>query len=443
MIGLGESGKAAALLLKKKEEEVGVTEISEDTDIIERAKSLEKEGVGIEIGNHTKDFFKDASLVVVSPGVPPESKSLNWAKELRIPVISEIEMAYRYSPSRKIIAVSGTNGKTTVVTLLEKIFQKAGKKVVLCGNIGKPFSSTLEEVDEETDILMEVSSFQLERIVHFRPSCAILLNVSADHLDRYPDIESYLAAKSRLFLNQKGNDISIVNSEDPRMNSILPKISSPLFFFGRRKKGTGVIIEGGWLISNLNGKEEPFFNLNEAKLSGAHNEMNLAAVLLCSLLHNIKKEVINKVFRDFSTLPHRLELICKKKGVRYIDDSKATNVSSTKAALSTFPEKKVILFLGGKDKGGSYLPLKKLIEERVKFLLLVGEAKERIKDEVLSNSGVRFKEVDSLEEGVRIASSLAKKGDIVLLSPACSSFDMFRNYKERGDVFKRAVSDLP
>jgi len=440
VVGLGVSGFAVACLLKEIGAKVKVTEAAVNKAILARKESLAKKDIPVEVGGHCEEFIKDSQLFVVSPGVDSISLPLKFAQRNRVPVIGEIELASTLC-SGEIIAVTGTNGKTTVVSLLGEIFKKAGKKAVVCGNIGNPFSAVVMN-KKYSFFILEISSFQLQRIKNFRPKIAILLNIGPDHLDWHQSFSSYKKAKSRIFLNQKADDDAILNRDDDYISSFLPRIKAKKIFFSRRKEvKKGVFVKDNWIVANLYGKEERIFDLRKAVLPGQHNCENYLAATAGALVIGISPEIIRKVFQRFRSLPHRTELVRKLKGVCYIDDSKATNPDATKSALRTFPAGKIILILGGKDKGCCFRSLNALVKKRVKEIILLGEAKEKIEKEV-KKSSVPISKVSSLEEAVKLGKKLGKRGDFVLLSPACSSFDMFTDYKERGNVFKRAVRNL-
>ena len=435
VVGLGRSGEAAALFLRKRGALVRLTEAAEGPELKKNKKVLEASGIEVELGRHSEKFVSSVDLVVTSPGVASEALPLSSAIKKKVPVWSEMELAYRFCPV-PIIGVTGTNGKSTAVTLLFDVLKAAGKKVVLAGNIGTPFISIVEELSGKDAVVLEVSSFQLERIEKFRPKIAVLLNVTEDHLDRYPSFESYLAAKARLFENQDPGDTAVINYDDLICRKIARKIRAQVFYYSRRNPA-GKFFTNGKAVFLPDGKT--LLELPENRLWGGHNHENMAAVCSAAHLLGIGPDAMVEGIRNFRPLGHRLELVAEYGGIRYIDDSKATNVDSTLRALQSFPKqkKRLILILGGKDKGGSYLPLKPEIIEKVKALILLGEAAERIATELRGLCVIQ--KMKSLPECVRSAKSLAATGDVVLLSPACSSFDMFKSYDERGNIFKKAV----
>ncbi|MFH2068640.1 MAG: UDP-N-acetylmuramoyl-L-alanine--D-glutamate ligase [Candidatus Omnitrophota bacterium] len=435
VVGLGRSGETSALFLQKKGALVRLTEAADGPELKEKKKILEAYGIEVELGRHSGKFISSVDLVVTSPGVAPETLPLQSALKNKVPVWSEMELAYRFCPV-PILTVTGTNGKSTAVTLLFDILKAAGKKVSLAGNIGTPFISIVEKLTQKDAVVLEVSSFQLEWIEKFRPKIAILLNVTADHLDRYPNFESYFAAKARLFENQGPEDTAVINYDDPICRKIARKIRARVYYYSRRDPDRKFFTDGK-TIFRPDGK--PLLEFPESRLWGGHNHENMLAVCAAAHLFGAGPNSMAKGIRNFRPLGHRLELIAENNGVKYIDDSKATNVDSTRRALQAFPEeeKRLIIILGGKDKGGSYLPLKPEIRKKVKALILFGEATDRIATEL--HGLCLIKKMKTLPECVRAANSLAAAGDIVLLSPACSSFDMFKSYGERGDIFKKAV----
>ncbi|OQX53876.1 MAG: hypothetical protein B5M48_02170 [Candidatus Omnitrophica bacterium 4484_213] len=397
VIGLGRSGWAATQLLRARGVDVEVSDCLESKDIVEKAEILQEQGIRVELGRHSRGFIQNKDLIVVSPGVHNPLISL-WAKQENIPLISEIELGY-YFCHAPIIAISGTNGKTTTATLIESLLKNAAKKVALCGNMGIPFSQIVSENNYEI-IVLEVSSFQLEKIDKFKPYISIILNITPDHLDCYKTFEEYRRTKYRIFENQEEGDWGIVKATQPDPSKI----------------------NSGSQILYLNEEDE-----------------NKQAVRLVGEILKIKKEIVDKTLKEFKGLEHRLEYVGRARGIRFINDSKATNVDSVRYALQKVSPW-VILILGGRDKGGDFGALRSLIEKKVKKLLLIGEAREKIKNQL---AGVKpIKEANSLEDAFNLACQAAEKGDTVLLSPGCASFDMFANFEARGKEFKRLVRDI-
>ncbi|MCM8791613.1 MAG: UDP-N-acetylmuramoyl-L-alanine--D-glutamate ligase [Candidatus Omnitrophica bacterium] len=404
VVGLGRSGYAAASLLVKLGSNVTVSERDINDTLKEMASKLKAEGIKVELGGHRKEVLKDKDLIVLSPGVNTYNPIVIEANRKGIPIISEIELAYTICPA-KIIAVSGTNGKTTVTTLIGRCLQQAGKRVYICGNIGVPFSSKVEEMSGGDFVSLEISSFQLERIVNFKPFISVMLNFSPDHLDRYHNIEGYLEAKKRLFINQDENDFAVLNYDDPFVRDMAKIIMAKIIFF----------------------KDEDGMN------------QNFSAVKKVISILGLGEDILENVFSNFKGIEHRLEYVTGFKGVNFINDSKATNVESTLWALKNI-EGPIILIAGGRNKGLSFDKVKPAIKSKVKLMVLIGEAKDVLKKEF--SGVVNTEEASLLEEAVNIAFNSACRGDTILLSPMCASFDMFKNYEERGNVFKQIVKDL-
>ncbi|MCL5409098.1 MAG: UDP-N-acetylmuramoyl-L-alanine--D-glutamate ligase [Candidatus Omnitrophica bacterium] len=440
---MGETGIDTALALKKLGADVYVTEIKNTEDITRTQIDLEKKGIKTEIGKHSLQFISDSFLIIPSPGVPLDALPILWAKEKNIPVKSEIEIAYQLSPSKKIVAITGTNGKTTTTSLAGLLFKNAGLPHITCGNIGNSFIGELKKIKPETIIILEVSSFQLEYIEEFRPQISVLLNITEDHLDYYETFSQYISAKNKIFINQKENDIAVLNWSDDLCRKTGDTLSiKKIYFSGRQNLKNGISLKDKKIIYFLHDTYTEMAYISKGKLFGPHNIENIMAVCGIALSMEIPSSVIQKTIEEFIPLSHRLEKIAEINGIIYINDSKATNIDAVKRALESFSsEKNIILIMGGKDKGFSFTPLTKLISEKVKYLVLLGQTAERIKKE-LKESSVPQKIVQTMEDAVILSSQTGKKGDIVLLSPGCSSFDMFKNYEERGDDFRRIVKNL-
>lgn len=405
VIGLGRSGKAACLLLKELGSEVSITDSSDKDDLRKDALELKAKGIEkIELGVHTQGFIKGRDLVIVSPGVSDSSNAVIWAEGFRIPIISEIEFAYLLCPA-KVIAITGTNGKTTVTTLIGKVIQAAGKSAFVCGNIGNPFCSQVSLMHEQDYVSLEVSSFQLERISEFRPFISVILNFTPDHLDRYKNTEDYLQAKKRIFMNQQSGDYVVLNYDDPALRSTAAEVKAEVRYF----------------------RKEAGLNPNQS------------AVLEVAGILGIARNICSQVFNNFKGIAHRMESVLELGGVEFINDSKATNVDSTMWALSNI-HKPIVLIAGGRDKGIDYSLICELAKKKVRSLVLIGEAKVKIKSAL--GSLLPYREADSMYSAVETAFQNAKAGDCVLLSPMCASFDMFSNYEHRGEVFKDAVRNL-
>jgi UDP-N-acetylmuramoylalanine--D-glutamate ligase len=432
VVGLGVSGYSAARLLLKKGALVKITDSSSDSEVKVRLDKLSKYNVDYELDGHTSHFCSDVDLVVTSPGVSSEALPILLAKEKGIPIIGELELASSFCQG-KIIAITGTNGKSTTTELIGKVLSDAGIKTCVCGNIGNPMAGEVDSRDKDTTFVVEVSSFQLETIKDFKPYISVLLNVTDDHYDRHANLEEYKKEKFKIFSNQNKNDWAVINhtfSSDP----IVDKIDSRIVFFGHAEGSAR--IKGGKVIYSFNDEENVLMETSQIPLIGHHNLENVACTLLVSKIMGISDGTIKDSIKSFKGLAHRFEKVADIDGVEFIDDSKATNIDATKRALESI-EKKVVLIAGGIDKGGDYLSMLNLIENKVKAIILIGEAKEKIKEAY--GGKVPTQSADSMKDAVRKAKSIALKGEAVMLSPMCSSFDMFSSYKERGDVFQKEV----
>lgn len=403
-MGLARSGLACANLLCDLGAEVFITDNRDGEATRLKASELKSSAVKLELGKHTQEFIKNRDFIVVSPGVANNALLILWAEQFKIPVISEIELAWLLCPGT-VIAVTGTSGKTTVTTLIGKVLEAAGKKVFICGNIGSPFSGEVAKIESDDFVALEASSFQLERVRAFKPKIAVILNFNRNHLDRHKDMEEYLNAKKRIFMNQDNSDYLILNDDDLAVRDLAKESKSRVIYF-----------KGG---ENLN--------------------PNQSAVLAVASILGIKSELCFKVFSGFKGIEHRLEFVTKINNIKFINDSKATTADSTIWALKNIPEP-IILIAGGRHKGIDYRVIRDLAREKVKEAVLIGEAADKIEDAL--GGSLFIQKAVTLEEAVEKAFLKAKPGDCVLLSPMCSSFDMFQNFEERGRVFKEAVFNL-
>ncbi|MCM8781844.1 MAG: UDP-N-acetylmuramoyl-L-alanine--D-glutamate ligase [Candidatus Omnitrophica bacterium] len=440
IVGLGISGFGAALLLGKKGWGVRVTEQDDSPEIKEKLQRLIKRGINIkfEIGRHTRDFIKGVNLVITSPGVANTSKPLMWAKELNIPIIDEIELGYRFCPAR-IVAVTGTNGKSTTTTLIGEILKKGGYNAVICGNIGHSFCEKSLGLKEDDIIVLEVSSFQLQRINEFRPYVSVFMNITQNHFDRHKDFKEYLNAKLNIFKNQRKTDWAVLNYDDKNLKGIDKNLRPNILYFGNSPTPKGAFIKDGAIYVDTNGRAQRLFYADELPLRGEHNLQNYMAAILVGLIFKVEPEVMRKVLKNFKGLGHRCEFITEIEGVRFVNDSKATTVDATMHAIRSL-DGAIVLIAGGRDKGSDFTVLRGLIEERVKAIILIGEAKAKIKTQLLGTAPLY--EARDLKEAVQIGFNVASKSDFVLLSPMCASFDMFKNFEERGNVFKKAIKLL-
>ncbi len=431
VVGMGASGIAAAELLARE----GAKVLIIDDQKKERSPDLNPFDVQFHLGEWSDADLLSSSLVVVSPGVPLKKLPIDKLASLRIPVIGEMELAARRL-SAPMIAITGTNGKSTTTTLVGEILKNWGWRVFVGGNLGTPLSCAVES--KWDFIVVEVSSFQLETICEFHPRIAALLNVTPDHLDRYPSFGAYQETKWRIFENQQASDYCLFNEDDPMTVSPFLR-GAPVFFSKGTVPRRGVYMDEGKIFSNIWGEREPVISLSELKVKGVHNLENVMAACAIALICGCSTTVIRSVVSDFHGLPHRMELVREVGGVKYVNDSKGTNVGAVIKSLEEI-NAPVVLIAGGRDKESDFTPLQETIKKKVKHLILMGEAKDKM---ARCFSGCTdIKTVGSMQEAVSVASSCSESGGMVLLSPACASFDMFRDYQERGDAFRKAVEEL-
>ena len=443
VIGAGISGMAAAELLQRQG---AVPFVSDSGEIrAERRARLEELGIAYEQGGHSEHAF-GGDLLVVSPGVPRTVEPIRVYRESGRRVWTELELAWQCSRS-PVVAVTGTNGKTTVTRWLGDLFARGGKSAVVAGNIGVAVSDVADQTGPEAHLLLEVSSYQLEFAETFRPDVSIILNITPDHMDYYGGrFEDYAAAKFRIADHQTEQDFFITNADDEVLSAFLPELKKRarhpriLTFSTQSEVEEGLFLRDGTLIFKFNQTEEPLMQIQEFKLSGQHNVMNGMAAALAARVSEIKNSAIRESLSRFEGVEHRLERVRELDGVTYINDSKATNVNAVWFALDSF-ETPMVLIMGGRDKGNDYRELESQLREKVHTVIAIGEAADGIEAQV----GAMVPELlraDSMGEAVRMARKHAKRGELVMLSPACSSFDMFENFEDRGNCFRQAVLEL-
>ena len=437
VMGLAKTGVASVRFLAQQGAQVTATDMRNETALAALLTELAGLDIRLVLGRHDETDFTVADLVVVSPGVPQEHPLLVKAVAARVPVISEIELASRFITA-PLVAITGTNGKTTTTTLVGELFKANCFSTYVGGNIGDPLIELPESGKQVERVVAEISSFQLEWISTFKPNIAALLNISEDHLDRYPNYQAYIDAKLRIFENQTEDDFAVINRDDDLVWQAAQTLKAHLFPFSRKYElAEGIFCREGELVFRHNGQETRF-PTTDFKLQGVHNLENCMAALACSLLLGCKQRSSLKLLNRFGSLHHRMEFVREVQGVRYFEDSKATNVGSVAKALESFEN--ITLIAGGKDKGGSYAPLAELVQQRVRHLVLIGEAAERIALELGHLTDTR--QAATLEEAVQLSARLTEAGGVVLLSPACSSFDMFKDYEERAQRFIAEVRKL-
>ena len=439
VVGLARTGAAAVRFLAKKGAKVRVSEVKKAEELKAPLGALRGLPVEGELGGHTIPFFLGAELIVVSPGVPLNLPQLEKARGKGIPVISEVELAFRFL-RRPAVAITGTNGKTTTTTMIGAMLKTWGKKAFVGGNIGNPLIDFVAGPQEEEWAVIELSSYQLEGIQKFRPAVSVLLNITEDHLDRYPSFQAYGKAKGRIFENQGKEDFAVLNADDPLTFQFAHRIQPQIFLFSReRSVPAGCFLDRGAILFQGTDGTRDRFSLERLKIRGTHNLENLMASIAAAKTCGCPREPLQRVIEEFEGLEHRLEWVRTLEGVKFFNDSKGTNVGSVVKSLMSF-EEPVLLIAGGRDKEGDYGPLKDLIAGKVKGMALIGEARDRMFAD-LGNLTETVR-LHSLEAAVEWAWSRARPGDVVLLSPACSSFDMFTNYQERGKRFKEIVGGL-
>jgi UDP-N-acetylmuramoylalanine--D-glutamate ligase len=440
ILGGGESGVGAALLAARQGYDVFVSDGGPLKD--EYRQTLSENNIAFEEGGHTDNRVLNASEVMKSPGIPEKSDLVKKIRAKSIPVISEIELAYRYKGDSRIIGITGSNGKTTTTAMTWHICRHGGLDCALVGNIGYSFARQVAE-DPRPWYVAEISSFQLDDIVRFRPDVAILTNITEDHLDRYEyKFENYIRSKFRIVMNQTTDDYFIFNQDDPVIDTYLSQSnfnSNPLPFTMQQEPNKGGFIKNGQMNVNT-GTERLQMSIYDFALKGIHNQYNTMAAGIAAATVGIRKEKIREAIRSFEALEHRMEYVSTVRGVQFINDSKATNVNSTWYALESM-DKPTILILGGVDKGNDYSLIRDLVKEKVKAIVCLGVDNRKI-HEAFQNDVPLMVNTASAEEAVRAAFHFAVKGDVVLLSPACASFDLFKNYEDRGRQFKEAVRDL-
>ena len=439
VVGLARSGVAAAHWLSDHGAVVTGTDMRGPEAFPKEIPELLNRKVGLELGFHRESTFLRQDCIVISPGVPADLPVLNLARQKGIPVVPEIEVASWFLDGQ-LAGITGTNGKTTTTTLLGRMMEASGFSTFVGGNIGVPLLSAVDLDPSPSVIVAELSSFQLETIRSFRPHVATLLNLSPNHLDRHPNFEAYVAAKARIFSNQTQNDYAILNADDENVMKLAPSIRSRKVFFSRRREiANGVLVSGGTVLYRVQNLEAALMRTSDVRLLGDFNLENVLAATAAACVLGADFGSIRRAVREFSGVEHRLEFVREIRGVDFYNDSKATSVDAASKALSTF-ERGVHLILGGKDKGAPYKPLRSLMKDRVREVLVIGAARERIISDLAG--AVEIVEAGDLETAVRTAAGRARPGDVVLLAPACSSFDQFDNFEHRGCVFKALVERL-
>lgn len=450
VFGLKKSGKAAALALNALGAEVAVTDIKKAEELDEEFYSGLPPGIKLHLGSHEGVIRPDIDFIVLSPGVPSDIEPLREAGKMGIKIMAEIELGYRLiksaTPDMPFYAITGTNGKSTTTTLLHLMLEEAGIKSLLAGNIGNPLTGELDEARGKQAVVLEVSSFQLEGIEGFRPRVAAILNLAPDHLDRHHLFGDYTGAKARIFETQGEGDLLVLNADDPTCLQMARRLVSErpgapaVFFFGKGRPLEGVYEKAGRVFVSVPGFSGQLMRADEIRIKGVHNLENAMAAALMAILAGAPPGAAAKALREFPGLEHRMEFVRELDGVAYVNDSKGTNPPATLRSLESFGDAPIILIAGGRDKKGDFASLRDAVQRHVRLVLLIGEAAEKIR-KALDGEAPMENALD-LAHALRIARQSAKPGDVVLLSPACASFDMFRDFEDRGGKFKQEVGRL-
>ena len=440
VVGLGKSGLAAARFLKSKGAKVTVSDARPAT-LIAELPSLLDEGISVEAGSHGLLTFRRQDLIVVSPGVPADVPELKQVRAMGMRIIGELELGAAFLQG-EIVAITGSNGKTTTTTLVGEILKASGRPTLIGGNIGTPVTEMVAASTKETWSVLEVSSFQLETVESFKPKIALVLNITPDHLDRHGSFEVYAAAKARITEFQTADDFLVLNAEDVNTQLVAAKTKAQIYWFSaKRQIKQGAFVHGESILftAREGGKPEPVMPVAEIPLAGAHNVENVLAAICAGRLAGVAAETIRAAVRAFKAVEHRLEFVRELGGVKYYNDSKATNVDATVKAVESFGGG-IHLILGGKDKDSNYAVMGPLLRERVKTVITIGSAAEKIERELAGV--VKIEAAETMQRAVTLAHEHASAGDTVLLAPACASFDQFENYEHRGRVFKELVMAL-
>jgi UDP-N-acetylmuramoylalanine--D-glutamate ligase len=442
VVGAARSGIASARFLAQRGATVALNDKKPLDEWSEEARSLKNEGIGILDGDPPMWLLDQLDLMVVSPGVPMKSIPVRYADRAGAEVIGEVELAARFLKGR-IVAITGSNGKTTTTTLIGELLKNAGIPVQVGGNIGTPLVSLVENSTDAGWTVAELSSFQLETIIDFHPSVAIVLNVTPNHMDRYEHFKDYAAAKHRIFMNQMPGDVAILNADDETVSSWSDGLRAHAVKFSvTSQMEEGLFLRADDLVASTREGERVLGNRHEMNLKGLHNVQNVLAALAAGLACGADPESMRETIRNFRPVEHRLEFVAEIEGKRFYNDSKATSVDATLKALEAFRDEKgkIVLIVGGRGKRAPYSPLEQLVKDKVRELVLIGEDAPVIQEEL--GPFVKATKAADMESAVRIAAEAAQTDDIVLLAPACASFDMFESFEHRGRVFKQAVSQL-
>lgn len=445
VVGMAKSGISAAKLCSRLGAKVTIQDVKSKEELMKSVKEeidiLDSMAVYMLLGEEPTNIIDSFDLIVLSPGVPTDLEFLNKARQLQIPIWSEIELAFVLCPC-PVIAITGTNGKTTTTTLVGEIMKKYNPGTQVVGNIGIPFTEKVEELKKEDLVVAEISSFQLESIHTFKPKVSAILNITPDHLNRHKSLENYVAAKERIFENQDENDYCVLNDDDDICSKMKHKTKAKALLFSRKKElNEGAFLKDNKIWVRLGKEDEAICLTEELRIPGNHNIENVLAAVAISVSMGVPPEIIRDVVIHFKGVEHRIEFVDKIDGVEYYNDSKATNVDAAIIGIQSM-KAPVVLIGGGMDKGADFSEWIDAFDGKVKALIVMGETADKIIKTANQKGFFNIKKVSSIEEAVRLAKETAQKGDCVLLSPACASWDMFKSYEERGKLFKKAVYAL-
>jgi len=441
VVGAARSGLAVAGFLLRKGASVTLTDNRSLASFDGALEELRQAGLQISLGSYPEVREDAFDFVVVSPGVPPSVPPIAEARRRGIPVLGELELAYRFC-STPIVAITGTNGKTTTTTLLGEIFQAARRRTMVGGNIGLPLVDAVESYGPEDMIVAEVSSFQLETADHFRPRVAVILNITPDHLDRHGTMDDYTAAKARIFARQGAEDFTVLNYDDPGTRALAKATGGQVIFFSRQHNlEAGVLVRDGMITVRQKGADTDIMPACEVAIPGLHNLENALAAVAAAHALGVAPEVLARTLRSFAGVAHRLETVAEKNGVLYVNDSKGTNPDASIKALESY-DRPIVLLAGGRNKGSDFTEFSRLIKQKVRVLVVLGECAEEVEQAARFAGCTDILRASGFREAVLMAHSAAQPGDVVLLSPACASWDMFNNYEERGDLFRAIAANL-
>ncbi len=440
LVGLARTGISTIKKLYEKGAKVTVNDIKDEEKLKDILKNLNGYDVKYVLGKHIEDIA-GIDLTIVSPGVPLDLGFIKKIKEANIEVIGEVELSYRLSKSF-FIGITGTNGKTTTTTLVGEIFKSADKDTYIVGNIGNPIIDTVDKTNENSVLVTELSSFQLESIKEFRPRISAILNVTPDHLNRHKTMQNYIDAKCRVFENQDENDFTVLNYDCETTRELGQKCKSNVVYFSRKQiLNEGVYVKGDIITINLNDKEIELMNISEISIPGSHNLENALAAISIAFIYGLDMEVVKRVLKTFGGVEHRLEFVRQINNIKFVNDSKGTNPDASIKALGSY-DNPIVLIAGGQDKKSDFAEFTKLFNGKVKHVILLGETADIIKESAIKQGFVNCHKVENMEEAVQKAYKLASSHDVILLSPACASWDMYESYEVRGNHFKKEVFSL-